>query len=52
MEAITVWALGLLVIVGVVSATWMIIKITRVVFFHAMRRLSVYNKRFMAFVRI
>lgn len=52
MEAITVWALGLLVIVGIVAAIWAIVKVAQIVFFRAMRRLSPYNKRFMAFVRI
>ena len=52
MEAITVLALGLLGTVAVVSAIWVIVKIAQIVFFRAMRRLSPYNKRFMAFVRI
>lgn len=52
MEAITVWAIGLLVVVGIVSAIWVIVKVAQIVFFRAMRRLSSYDKRFMAFVRI
>lgn len=52
MEAITVWALGLLVIVGIVAAAWVIVKVAQIVFFRVMRHLSPYNKRFMAFVRI
>ncbi len=52
MEAITFWILGLLAIVGVVAAIWVIIKVAQIVFFRAMRHLSPYSRRFMAFVRI
>ena len=52
MEAITFWVLCLLGTVAAVSAIWAIVKIAQIVFFRAMRRLSPYNKRFMAFVRI
>lgn len=52
MEVITFWVFGLLATVVVVSAIWAIVKVAQVVFFRAMRRLSSYDKRFMAFVRI